>query len=374
MLTKWVLPFIFCVIALAGLGFAGSGPTCADPAGCIWLRPGEAILVGLPRITSGTGLSAALAAQQGAELAAAAYPASSNTPGIAVQPFFFACLPENTDQSSLDLAAVQRMVAVIGPTCPYNAAEFDTSLALAARAAISPLPFISSTTDTAITFVPDPRLMAQQAARLLPLSAAYSLTVTANPDPASQTFREAFCAELADSRTPCVVTLPDSLVADSPAEPNLVPVWVSLQSNPILPQEFDDLVPGHRALAISLSPPPTGRDSRVIFTQWIGPAAWQDPRYGAAYTRQFHTPPVEIAGMLAYSGIHSIHQAALETAERLWDGSWLIPRQAFNNKLAQIARSSEFYQYTCPVGSSTCLPLPLVSFHWTGFEYSFGNS
>jgi hypothetical protein len=365
-----MVPWIFTALILIGLGITGTSPPCTDPAGCIWLRPGEPVTIGFPSITSGTGLSVSLSAQQGAELAAARLD-STQFPGATIQPFFSPCLPELGVQSTIELTGAEHIIAVLGPTCLEDAAEFGMHMSRAGRAQISPLPYSSTTGDAAIFFWPDPGLMAQQAVGMLFLSGINNLSIIADPDPASQTFREAFCTGLENRSVTCENLASTSTTGASGDRPALV-VWISLQSDSILPAELFDLDPGQPALAISLSPPKNNA-SRVIFSQWLGPAAWQNQDLLDAYSRMFQTHAAEFASLLAYSATGVIHQAALETAERLWDGSWLIPRHAFEIQLRQAAAHSSLYQYSCPEENSNCQTLPLALFQWTGKDYRFIN-
>jgi hypothetical protein len=207
---------------------------------------------------------------------------------------------------------------------------------------------------------------------LIPLQKNSNLAVLADVDPASQILREAFCAELAKQNITCANQDPNSVSNLTPGLPDLT-VWISLQTEPILPLEILGLPPEHPALAISLSPPPVTTDLRQIFGLWIGPDAWHDQEFLDGYAKHFKTPPVEFSAYLAYTSTNLIHQVALETAQRLWDGSWILPRQVFQTHLFQRASQSGPYQYSCTPGQSNCLPLPVSLYRWSGKEYRFDN-
>ncbi len=359
-ITSTPLRILPVAIFLVSLGIFGSVPTCVDPAGCLWLHPGEPLRIAIANSTGGVTLSSSLAVQLGAKQAAALLPPLDGH-AIEIQNFFSPCLPEMTGQSNIDLSAEERTLAILGPICGEGIADFNQRLSAASYAVLSPIAFGQTGEETTISFTPNIRLLAQQAADLILGLAPTTLTTLADADPNSQTFRENFCSALEFRNLPCAeVTTGQNPTSENDSD---LIVWISLQSTGELPDALRlGLPPSQPTLAISLSPW-VGNVLQAPFTYWIGPS----------FFGHDEQPQTDFAGLLAYDSTYLIHQAALQTAQRLWDGSWLIPRQAFRARLAQVATQTGLYQYTCRDQQLNCLPLPLSLYQWAGMDYKLIN-
>lgn len=370
MLTGRLWFVLIVTLLLVGLGSTGAAPACADPEGCLWLRPGEPVTLGLAGSRAGTGLTPSLAAQSGAEQAVHTI---LTTPGhgLQLQSFYSPCLPELFDPSYSELSAAQHTLAILGPTCLEGLTDFEQRLTAAAAVSLSPVPFSTPQSSFTITFSPDLKQLAHQAANLAQGLNYSEFTVKTAEDPPSQAFMALFCARLKELSLAC-----SAGSAEAPpgqGEASSLPVWVSLQSPGDLPIVFVEQFPGQPLLAITLSPPASSALTAPLLF-WVGPSFWQSPPVWLNNPALASMPATDLAALLAYSSIDLAYQAAQQSAQRLWDGSWLIPRQVFRLQLQRSAAQSEFYRYACPTDGIDCLALPLSLFQWTGKEYKFIKS
>jgi hypothetical protein len=360
------IPFLLSAVLFAVIFIgAPSLPLCTDPLGCIWLGPGAPLEIGVARISSGNGQIVSQEVQQGAEVAIDALASSAGRP-IVIRPSYSACIPEMVAQSTIDLAANSQLLAVLGPTCPEETANFWQRMSRTGKTAISPIPFQRPPHPDWPAFAPDLLLLASQAAeQMARLTYIYPI-VSASPDDASQTWAGEFCAQLSKKQIICLNGSTGESIPD-------VQVWVSLAPTPsflAIPSGDSLNLP---VIVVSPSVPDVAQTPLSPIQYWIGPAAWNESAFIRQYQQRFQTAPVSLAAQLAYESMFVIAESARQTAVVLWDGTWIIPRQAFSQQVAQNSPSKGLFRFSCDHSSPDCPVLPLSLYQWAGNEYRLAN-
>lgn len=360
------VPFLLSALLFAVIMIGATPlPLCTDPLGCIWLPPGAPLEIGIARISSGNGQNISQEVYQGAQVAIDTRSTSAER-AILIRLAYSACIPEVLAQSSIDLAANSQLLAVLGPTCPEGASDFWQRMSRSGKTLLSPVPFQHPLNPEWPAFEPDLLLLAAQAAAQIAQLEYIHPLVSASLDDASQAWIGEFCAQLSQKQITCLSGSPQEPIPD-------VRIWVSLAPEPYFLPEDSGSLHDLPLIVVSLSVPPVDPISPVSLQYWIGPTGWNQSAFASQYQQRFQTLPVSPAAQLAYESVEVIAEAARLTAVVLWDGTWIIPRQAFAQQVARNGPQKGLFQFSCHHSSSDCTALPLSLYQWARNEYRLAN-
>ncbi len=366
-------PYLILLLVLA-LGACASiilmPSACNDPAGCLRLSRSQPIVIGTSILTSGSDRPISLEIQQAAQLAALDISQSFGFP-LTIQPFYSTCLPGEPVPASIDLAAADSVIAVLGPACSEETADFFVRMSRASKAALSPIPWRVTSGTNLLSFSPDRAALVKQAAGWLRHLGYKRLLLLADVDQDSQTFAQELCAQMANILNACTKGMVGEILPPDQPVDALVEVTLGEKPFPMeLTQDGSLEVP---RVMISLSNPILDPSSPLV-DYWIAPRVWLEIKpFLQNYEAAFHNQPTSLAAWAAYDSLKLIYQSLQSTAIKQWDGSMLIPRQSFIQQILKDGKEYDLFQYTCMEPGSSCVDFPLVLFQRSGNEYRLAN-
>lgn len=341
-------------LSLLGLGFGfllgfTRPPACADPAGCSWFPPGASVLIGVERISSGPGSANSQAVLQAAAQAAEQVQPLEGHP-LRVQPVDTNCLPGSPDLAANAIAGAPEIIAALGPVCRQDPAAFSRAIRASARALIPSLPEV------------DREQAAQEAVDWLgrlQVGAPVEVSALSEED---QAIAELICQELVSGGRACLDanTAGADPAAPAAAGPLLIVSWTDSLTT-LAPFPVDSS--GRAVIILSLSRPRL--PDPTFGYRWIGPKLWVgEPQESTQTTID------SISGLAARAGVGLVARALQKTRETRWDGSWILPRQAFFQAVTEEMKTSPFFQGTTASSDLSAKGRVLTAFQVRGVEYN----
>ncbi len=341
--------------------------SCTDPLGCALLPSGKAISIGGGVISSGPDLPVSLEIQHGVQLAARTTPRITGH-ALAFLPDYSPCLPGEPSGSSIDLAATNRALVILGPTCAASASDFLQRATRAGQTVIAPIPRALPAPANILAFAPNQESLVQQAAQQLSDLGYTKLAVNAALDQPSQDFAAAICAALTSHQIECAL-------GGSPLDPAQVNavVAVSLDENVALSAAALADWPEVPKIFICLTLPQTAASDPAP-TYWIGPRAWDEIRpFVRAYQTAYQAAPVSLAAWVSYESAALAGRSLQAVAVDQWDGSWVIPRSALQARVLADGKNTALFKYSCSSAAPGCPDFPLALYQLTGNEYTLAK-
>jgi hypothetical protein len=340
---------------------SGSPPNCTDPSGCLVLRPGANIEIGVGVMSSGVDRPVSLEVRQGAELAAN-QTSSLAGPALAIQPFFSPCLPGEPTQSSIDLTAANQLALILGPTCLANAEDFFQRAERSGKVVISPLLMETPASPGILSYSLDRTAIIRQITTQLSSLGYTKFALIPAQDVLSQDFATNLCDELQAFQLECG----DTASAQASFDALLV---VSMDQNtPISDLIFQDW-PSTPAILVSMTLPRLSA-ARNAPTDWIGPSIWNEIRaFSAQYQAAFQAAPFSLAAWASYQSVSLAGHAIAGVVSQQWDGSWILPMTALKEQVISEGKRTSLFSNTCQISAGSCDELPLSLYQFTGKEY-----
>ena len=327
-------------------------PTCVDPSGCSWYKPGASVFIGLNRISNGTDRISSLQVLQAANLALETLQPVNGHP-LKILAVDTNCLPGDPDSSASELAGNKNIIAVLGPVCQQNQAAFEQAILFSGKASLAPTPIL------------DLPLFARQAIHLYKKAGLGSHSYVLRQAGDSNEFVTLFCQALSQLTGQC--TIPDEDNPDPVVIPDTILVVSLKEVVTDLPLIPDNLV-GLPVVIISLSRPYLPDILSNYY--WIGPNIWNKLGPYLNLPENKDNLPPSIAGMASFEAVNLIIAAIQKTKQPLWDGSWIIPHQAFSKQIDLESQESFFFSNTCCLNSSTNKLFSLTVFQVARLEYN----
>jgi hypothetical protein len=368
MISRFSLFFsLILIIFISFYAFFSHLPVCTDPAGCISINVEDPVVLGIGVFTTGLDQPVSLEIQNTLELFTKNFEPHPPRHPISIQTYYSSCLPNVPVQSTVDLSADNHLLAVIGPICGEDTADFSRRMVSANKVTISPLPFRSFPGETGISFNPDIDQLAGQAAVWVQRLGFSRIFIIHDVDDQSSTFSSKMCKILRTNGT-CDENIVGSSDLQLASYEALVEVFLD-ESNPPLP---DTSLSGSALpkIQVSFSRPAISSEKTLSF-YWIGPQAWnENENFSSSYFAAFNSYPSSFAAWVLYSRLPMIYNTVEETSVTAWDGSWIIPMGRFKQRLlSEFAKDDVF----CLASTSDCHQVPFVMYQVSGNDYKLFN-
>ncbi len=365
MVSRFSLFFFLILFGLLAIyAFLSRPPVCVDPTGCIWIGPDDPVDLGVSVFTAGSDRPLSLEIQQSMLLFSQNLSASSPDHPLRIQTYFSSCLPNAPVQSTVDLSADRHVLAVIGPVCKEDAADFSQRMVSANKITISPVPYRGNLSEIGFSFSPDINQFANQAAVWIQSMGYSRIIITHDIDEQSSSFSSKMC-EFFRSIGACLDNTPGS--TDLPPGPYDASVEVFLdESNPPTLDSFNSgsTLP---TILVAFSRPAVNLEQPQTF-YWIGPRFWNENKdFSAAYFAKYNSYPSSFAAWVVYDRLPMIYNTIRAVAVTAWDGSLIIPLDKLKQLLDSNFAKDELF---CQVSSSDCPEFPFDLYQVSGNEYT----
>jgi len=369
MVSRFSLFFFLIICGLLAIyAFLSRPPVCVDPTGCIWIGPNEPVDLGVSVFTAGADRPISMEIQQSMELFSQDLSAASPDHPLRIRTYYSSCLPNAPVQSTVDLSADSHVLAVIGPVCREDAADFSQRMVSANKITISPVPYRGNLSEIGFSFSPDINQLANQTAVWIQSMGYSRIIITHDIDEQSSSFSSKLC-EFFHSNGACLDNTSGS--TDLPSEPYDASIEVFLdESNPPIldSSNSSSVLP---TILVSFSRPAVNLEQPPTF-YWIGPRFSNENKvYSAAYFAKYNNYPSTFASWVVYGRLPMIYNTIRAVAVTAWDGSLIIPLDKFKQLLgSQFAKDDIF----CLAASSDCPRFPFAMYQVSGNEFTLINS
>jgi hypothetical protein len=350
----WIPLALAAAISLAWLIFTYI-PSCTDPSGCIYLRPGDPILIDVEVLSSGIDRPVSQEIYQAISLSVDNLPPIGNH-RFSVRPFYSTCLPETPSQSAIDLSAAMDAPAALGPSCSIAADDFVTRVARSGKLIISPNQYRIRSYSGGLWFSPNLPAFEKNAAALLATLQYKNWVVAASTDPYSQQTASELCSILTDEyHKPCQPIDANSPEAHRPD--GMIIVQMQPSADMIqMPDLFQDLP---RVLFSLDYPPITSNETPALY--WVGPHTWnQGQNFITQYTNKYQSAPVYLASFATQDALPLLADAIQKSKIDWINGSLMIPQSVFNKYALESSQSTNgLFNPACNTGKCSALSLAL---------------
>ena len=338
-----------------------------DPAGCVWIGPEDPVDLGLSVFTAGLDRPLSEEIQRSLELFSKNFEGHPSGHAVRLRTYYSACLPNVPVQSTIDLSADNHILAVVGPICAENIADFVQRMISAQKIAISPVAFRSIPGQIGINLDPDINQLVEQTASWIERLGFTRLIINHDIDDQSTKFSSNLC-EFFSEKGSCQEIVAGTTESQPGQFDASVEVFLN-ESNPPMVEQ-DPSGPVLPKIVISFSRPMVSGEQSLSFF-WVGPQNWNENRdFSTAYFAKYGSYPTSFASWILYDRLPRIYNAVRETALTVWDGSWIIPMTKFKQRLVSEFATDEVF---CPISSSDCAKFAFVLYQVSGNEYKLFN-
>ena len=210
MVSRFSLFFFLILCGLLAIyAFLSRPPVCVDPTGCIWIGPNDPVELGVSVFTAGVDRPLSLEIQRSMELFSQDLSATLPDHPLRIQTYYSSCLPNAPVQSTVDLSANSHVLAVIGPVCSEDEADFSQRMVSANKITISPVPYRGSLSEIGFSLYPDINQLANQTAIWVHSMGFSRVIITHDIDEQSSSFSSKMC-EIFRSNGACLENTPGS--------------------------------------------------------------------------------------------------------------------------------------------------------------------